>query len=240
MQLHLQSHHLHLQLVVAALCIMCSFFKYNSLHRFFNHPWGMSQRRGISKLILSQHSSAAGTRIFSLLCQETRELWVFFPWRALPWAAPSHWVNTRDAPLKTDSLFLFLSGFLVWRYVYSCLKWFYVPLLQVGMFKIHPEIPESMSLEAKAFILRCFEPDPDKRATAFDLLTDEFLTVTSRKKKNKSSFTGGFSAALLFSSLSLCIWIPINLHSVYARSSWVHVRSSKVKKNNLQYKISKG
>uniref|UniRef100_A0A667ZII0 mitogen-activated protein kinase kinase kinase n=1 Tax=Myripristis murdjan TaxID=586833 RepID=A0A667ZII0_9TELE len=62
-------------------------------------------------------------------------------------------------------------------------------MFKVGMFKIHPEIPESMSLEAKAFILRCFEPDPDRRATAFDLLTDEFLTVTSRKKKSKSSFT---------------------------------------------------
>uniref|UniRef100_A0A8C4DEQ7 mitogen-activated protein kinase kinase kinase n=1 Tax=Dicentrarchus labrax TaxID=13489 RepID=A0A8C4DEQ7_DICLA len=65
-------------------------------------------------------------------------------------------------------------------------------MFKVGMFKIHPEIPESMSLEAKAFILRCFEPDPDRRATALDLLTDEFLTVTSRKKKSKSSFTGEF------------------------------------------------
>ncbi|CAL8315075.1 unnamed protein product [Lota lota] len=62
-------------------------------------------------------------------------------------------------------------------------------MFKVGMFKIHPEIPDSMSLEAKAFILRCFEPDPDRRATALDLLTDEFLTVTSRKKKGKSSFT---------------------------------------------------
>uniref|UniRef100_A0A8C9WZH2 mitogen-activated protein kinase kinase kinase n=1 Tax=Sander lucioperca TaxID=283035 RepID=A0A8C9WZH2_SANLU len=57
-------------------------------------------------------------------------------------------------------------------------------MFKVGMFKIHPEIPESMSPEAKAFILRCFEPDPDRRATALDLLTDEFLTVTSRKKKS--------------------------------------------------------
>uniref|UniRef100_A0A669AZ21 mitogen-activated protein kinase kinase kinase n=1 Tax=Oreochromis niloticus TaxID=8128 RepID=A0A669AZ21_ORENI len=64
-------------------------------------------------------------------------------------------------------------------------------MFKVGMFKIHPEIPESMSPEAKAFILRCFEPDPDRRATALDLLTDEFLTVTSRKKKSKGSFTGG-------------------------------------------------
>uniref|UniRef100_A0A3P8UYL7 mitogen-activated protein kinase kinase kinase n=1 Tax=Cynoglossus semilaevis TaxID=244447 RepID=A0A3P8UYL7_CYNSE len=62
-------------------------------------------------------------------------------------------------------------------------------MFKVGMFKIHPEIPESMSLEAKAFILRCFEPDPDRRATALDLLTDEFLTVTSRKKKALSPGT---------------------------------------------------
>ncbi|CAB1342873.1 unnamed protein product [Coregonus sp. 'balchen'] len=62
-------------------------------------------------------------------------------------------------------------------------------MFKVGMFKIHPEIPDSMSMEAKDFILRCFEPDPDQRATALHLLTDEFLTVTSRKKRGKSSFT---------------------------------------------------
>uniref|UniRef100_A0A8C7E0Z3 mitogen-activated protein kinase kinase kinase n=1 Tax=Oncorhynchus kisutch TaxID=8019 RepID=A0A8C7E0Z3_ONCKI len=62
-------------------------------------------------------------------------------------------------------------------------------MFKVGMFKIHPEIPDSMSMEAKAFILRCFEPDPDQRATALHLLTDEFLTVTSRKKRGKSGFT---------------------------------------------------
>lgn len=59
------------------------------------------------------------------------------------------------------------------------------------MFKIHPEIPDSMSSEAKAFILRCFEPDPDSRAMSNDLLTHEFLTVTSRKKRSKTTnFTG--------------------------------------------------
>uniref|UniRef100_A0AAY4CS63 mitogen-activated protein kinase kinase kinase n=1 Tax=Denticeps clupeoides TaxID=299321 RepID=A0AAY4CS63_9TELE len=63
-------------------------------------------------------------------------------------------------------------------------------MFKVGMFKIHPEIPESMSAEAKAFISRCFEPDPDRRATAFDLLTDDFLKVTSRKKRSKGGFTG--------------------------------------------------
>uniref|UniRef100_A0A8C2E0Q9 mitogen-activated protein kinase kinase kinase n=1 Tax=Cyprinus carpio TaxID=7962 RepID=A0A8C2E0Q9_CYPCA len=64
-------------------------------------------------------------------------------------------------------------------------------MFKVGMFKIHPEIPDSMSTEAKAFILHCFEPDPDGRATANDLLTHEFLNVTSRKKRSKKALTPG-------------------------------------------------
>ncbi|TNN45025.1 Mitogen-activated protein kinase kinase kinase 15 [Liparis tanakae] len=48
-------------------------------------------------------------------------------------------------------------------------------MFKVGMFKIHPEIPESLSLEAKSFILSCFEPDPNKRAITSDLLKDSFL-----------------------------------------------------------------
>ncbi|XP_034555697.1 mitogen-activated protein kinase kinase kinase 5 isoform X2 [Notolabrus celidotus] len=82
-------------------------------------------------------------------------------------------------------------------------------MFKVGMFKIHPEIPESMSLEAKAFILRCFEPDPDKRATAFDLLTDEFLTVTSRKKKSKSSFTALSPGTEYLRSISLPVPVVV-------------------------------
>ncbi|XP_025150267.3 mitogen-activated protein kinase kinase kinase 5 isoform X1 [Bubalus bubalis] len=58
-------------------------------------------------------------------------------------------------------------------------------MFKVGMFKVHPEIPESMSAEAKAFILKCFEPDPDKRDCANDLLMDEFLKVSSKKKKTQ-------------------------------------------------------
>ncbi|XP_053314965.1 mitogen-activated protein kinase kinase kinase 5 [Spea bombifrons] len=57
-------------------------------------------------------------------------------------------------------------------------------MFKVGMFKIHPEIPESMSTEAKAFLLRCFEPDPVKRATAAELLVDDFLRVSSKKRKS--------------------------------------------------------
>uniref|UniRef100_A0A8B9F0Z4 mitogen-activated protein kinase kinase kinase n=1 Tax=Amazona collaria TaxID=241587 RepID=A0A8B9F0Z4_9PSIT len=66
-------------------------------------------------------------------------------------------------------------------------------MFKVGMFKIHPEIPESMSAEAKAFILRCFEPDPDKRAFAHELLIDEFLKVSSKKRKSPSKLSGNIS-----------------------------------------------
>ncbi|XP_074846592.1 mitogen-activated protein kinase kinase kinase 5 isoform X2 [Carettochelys insculpta] len=62
-------------------------------------------------------------------------------------------------------------------------------MFKVGMFKIHPEIPESMSAEAKAFILRCFEPDPDKRAFANELLIDEFLKISSKKRKSQTKLS---------------------------------------------------
>ncbi|KFQ40471.1 Mitogen-activated protein kinase kinase kinase 5, partial [Mesitornis unicolor] len=48
-------------------------------------------------------------------------------------------------------------------------------MFKVGMFKMHPEVPESMSAQAKAFILRCFQADPAERATAAALLQDPFL-----------------------------------------------------------------
>ncbi|XP_062907111.1 mitogen-activated protein kinase kinase kinase 15 [Mobula hypostoma] len=63
-----------------------------------------------------------------------------------------------------------------------------VAMFKVGMFKIHPEIPESMPTDAKSFIVRCFEPDPSKRATAAELLKDPFLRKTSWGKKNKVAF----------------------------------------------------
>ncbi|KAJ3597248.1 hypothetical protein NHX12_000776, partial [Muraenolepis orangiensis] len=54
---------------------------------------------------------------------------------------------------------------------------------QVGMFKIHPRVPESMSAQAKAFIMGCFEPDPDHRATAKLLLKDPFLRSSRRRPR---------------------------------------------------------
>ncbi|TNN89086.1 Mitogen-activated protein kinase kinase kinase 5 [Liparis tanakae] len=55
-------------------------------------------------------------------------------------------------------------------------------MFKVGMFKIHPKVPECMSDEAKAFIMNCFVPDPDDRATAAKLLSDTFLRSSPRKR----------------------------------------------------------
>ncbi|KAI5939328.1 Mitogen-activated protein kinase kinase kinase 15 [Manis javanica] len=61
-------------------------------------------------------------------------------------------------------------------------------MFKVGMFKIHPEIPEALSAEAKAFILSCFEPDPHRRVTAVDLLKQGFLRQVNKGEKNRIAF----------------------------------------------------
>ncbi|XP_059945220.1 mitogen-activated protein kinase kinase kinase 6 isoform X2 [Mesoplodon densirostris] len=48
-------------------------------------------------------------------------------------------------------------------------------MFQVGMYKVHPPMPSSLSAEAQAFLLRTFEPDPRLRASAQALLEDPFL-----------------------------------------------------------------
>lgn len=55
-------------------------------------------------------------------------------------------------------------------------------MFKVGMFKIHPPVPECMSEQAKGFIVCCFEPNPDKRATASELLKNGFLKGSPRKR----------------------------------------------------------
>ncbi|KAL3276728.1 hypothetical protein HHI36_012098 [Cryptolaemus montrouzieri] len=54
-------------------------------------------------------------------------------------------------------------------------------IFKVGYYKIHPEVPKELSDTAKNFILRCFEPNPDKRATASQLLEDPFLGCDRKK-----------------------------------------------------------
>ncbi|MEQ2261484.1 Mitogen-activated protein kinase kinase kinase 5 [Xenotaenia resolanae] len=66
-----------------------------------------------------------------------------------------------------------------------------------------------MSPEAKAFILRCFEPDPDRRSTAVDLLTDEFLTVTSRRKKSRTGLAAPSSGSEYLRSISLPVPVVV-------------------------------
>lgn len=48
-------------------------------------------------------------------------------------------------------------------------------MFKVGYYKKHPEIPEELSQMAKKFILKCFVVDVDNRATAHELLDDQFL-----------------------------------------------------------------
>nr|XP_021576405.2 mitogen-activated protein kinase kinase kinase 15 [Ictidomys tridecemlineatus] len=76
-------------------------------------------------------------------------------------------------------------------------------MFKVGMFKIHPEIPEALSTEARTFILFCFEPDPQKRATATDLLRESFLRQVNKGKKNRIAFKPSEGTRIVTSALAL-------------------------------------
>lgn len=70
---------------------------------------------------------------------------------------------------------------------------------QVGMYKVHPPMPNSLSAEAQAFLLRTFEPNPRVRASAQALLGDPFLQPGKKSRSPGSpqhalrpSGTGGW------------------------------------------------
>lgn len=77
-------------------------------------------------------------------------------------------------------------------------------IFKVGYYKEHPIIPDDMSEKAKSFILKCFEPDPDKRLTADQLLEEPFLQdpKESRKKPptGRSSTSSNPQASSLIQS----------------------------------------
>ncbi|KAK5604686.1 hypothetical protein CRENBAI_012894 [Crenichthys baileyi] len=82
-------------------------------------------------------------------------------------------------------------------------------MFKVGMFKIHPRVPGSMSDEAKGFIMRCFVPNPDDRATAAELLNDAFLRSSSRKKTKPPKNSDLTDSADYHRSLSVPISILV-------------------------------
>ncbi|CAN0856640.1 Mitogen-activated protein kinase kinase kinase NPK1 [Linum grandiflorum] len=49
-------------------------------------------------------------------------------------------------------------------------------LFHIGTTKSHPPIPEHLSAEAKDFLLKCLQKEPDFRASASDLLKHPFIT----------------------------------------------------------------
>ncbi|XP_048116800.1 mitogen-activated protein kinase kinase kinase 5 isoform X3 [Alosa alosa] len=81
-------------------------------------------------------------------------------------------------------------------------------MFKVGMFKIHPNVPECMSDEAKGFIMSCFKPEPDKRAEASELLKDTFLKVSHRKRTKQEAIQRETTVADYHRSMS----VPITVH----------------------------
>uniref|UniRef100_A0AAQ4RCK8 mitogen-activated protein kinase kinase kinase n=1 Tax=Gasterosteus aculeatus aculeatus TaxID=481459 RepID=A0AAQ4RCK8_GASAC len=94
-------------------------------------------------------------------------------------------------------------------------------MFKVGMFKIHPKVPECMSDEAKAFIMKCFVPEPDDRASSAELLSDPYLRPSHRKRAKapqESEPVDHVSAADYQRSLSVPISILVEDTDSYSGS----------------------
>ncbi|NXY79880.1 M3K5 kinase, partial [Glareola pratincola] len=76
-------------------------------------------------------------------------------------------------------------------------------MFKVGMFKMHPEVPESMSDKAKGFLQCCFQADPAERATAAALLRDPFLVHARGPRSRPLPPPGGWHELLITVSMSV-------------------------------------
>ena len=99
-------------------------------------------------------------------------------------------------------------------------------MFKVGFYKHHPQIPEEMSESAKLFIKKCFVAEPERRATAAELLEDNFITDMGKKKNKSRLQIGEFNRSVSApserisraisryggqkSSLVLYIWVPMS------------------------------
>ncbi|PIN04472.1 MEKK [Handroanthus impetiginosus] len=59
----------------------------------------------------------------------------------------------------------------------------FAALFYVGTTKSHPPIPEHLSAEAKDFLLKCLQKEPDLRPTASELLKHSFVTGECRESQ---------------------------------------------------------
>ncbi|XP_053660184.1 mitogen-activated protein kinase kinase kinase 15 [Anopheles marshallii] len=93
-------------------------------------------------------------------------------------------------------------------------------MFKVGYYKTHPNIPEELSTVAKNFILRCFEVDVDKRATAAELLDDPFLC--EKHKKMRPSFSSSSTISGLphpSAEFSRSVSMPADRHNAKTLTS---------------------
>ncbi|ESO93282.1 hypothetical protein LOTGIDRAFT_189920 [Lottia gigantea] len=100
-------------------------------------------------------------------------------------------------------------------------------MFKVGFYKMHPDIPECMSKDAHEFLLNCFEPVPDKRATAAELLQHKFITETDIKLKNVKS-----------TALQISINLPYFTHNesfLYTFSNLCSVSSEYFSSNLIKF-----
>lgn len=88
-------------------------------------------------------------------------------------------------------------------------------VFKVGFYKIHPAIPVELSERAKNFILRCFEPEPEARATAAELLEDIFLT---EKKKSINIQTRDLSRSISVPADRIPVKLDKQTSAGYTRS----------------------